>query len=585
MIKISDYLTKFLKEKNITHIFGYIGGMITHLTDSIDKEDGIDYIQVYHEQTASIAAEGYALIKNIPGVAISTSGPGATNMITGIADAYFASIPAIYITGQVNTYEYKWDKPIRQQGFQETDIVSIVKPITKYSKLISDKDNFIYELEKAYSLAISSRKGPVLLDIPMDIQRSYINPEQCTHYIEPASDITNCNHYNIKDIYHLIIKAQKPIVLIGGGCKEPSTKKILSHFLKKTKFPLVYSLIGKGIIHDNYEHNYGFIGSYGLRSSNISLANSDLIIALGTRLDVRQTGSKLDDFISNDKKIIHINIDPNELEHHRLGNRINIVDTVYNFLDKLNSLIDAKLIVNNKWIEFLNQIKYKYNQMKEIERFVSNSTPYNLIQIINSYSNSIDIITVDIGQNQMWAAQGLKIDKHQSFYTSGGLAPMGFAIPSAIGIAFANNKKNIISINGDGGFHISTQSLMLISQYNLPIKVIVINNKSLGMITQFQELYFNNRLTGTTHSKGYAVPNIEEISKAYDLPYFRLNNNDLSNNKLMDTIFKNTHNCIVEFLTDKNTTVSPKVEYDSTIDNPTPKLPIDEYNKTVFNVK
>ncbi|MCP4179762.1 MAG: thiamine pyrophosphate-binding protein [bacterium] len=584
-MKISDYLTKFLKEKKITYIFGYIGGMITHLTDSIDKEDGIDYIQVYHEQTASIAAEGYALIKNIPGVAISTSGPGATNMITGIADAYFGSIPTIYITGQVNTYEYKWDKPIRQQGFQETDIVSMVKSITKYSKLISDKNSFIYELEKAYSLAISGRKGPVLLDIPMNIQRSYIEPEQCNHYIESTSNITSSNHYNINDIYQLIIEAKKPIFLVGGGCREYSTKNILYNFLKKTNFPLVYSLMGKGIIHDDFDHNYGFIGSYGLRSSNIALANSDLIIALGTRLDVRQTGSKLDDFISNNKKIIHVNIDLNELEHHRLDNRINVFDTVCNFLDQLNFLIDKKLTINNEWVKFLNQIKYKYNQIKEIERFVTNPTPYNLIHTVNNYSKNIDIITVDIGQNQMWAAQGLKMDKHQSFYTSGGLAPMGFAIPSAIGASFANPQKKIISINGDGGFHISTQSLMLITQYNLPVKVIVINNKSLGMITQFQELYFNNRLTGTVHSKGYAVPNIEEIAKAYSLPYFRLNNSDLSNAKLMDTIFKNTHNCIVEFLTDKNTTVSPKVEYDSSIDNPTPKLPIEEYNSTIYHDK
>lgn len=572
MIRVADYISKFLVDKEITHVFGYIGGMITFIVDAINKTEGLKYIQVYHEQTASIAAEGYALVSGKPGVAISTSGPGATNMITGIADAYFASVPVIYITGQVSTKDYKWNKPIRQQGFQETDIVKIVEPITKYAKLISDAEQIPFELEKAYTIAISGRPGPVLLDIPIDIQKVEINDADNSSYKYEEIPFTP---YFIDEIGSLILKSQRPMILIGGGCKSTKKAEILKDFIYQKKFPIVYSLMGKGIISDTYKHNFGFIGSYGNRSSNISLINADLIIALGSRLDVRQTGADFESFLKNGKKIIHVDSDINELTHHRLSNRIIVNESVDIFINKLKPILNDYKLPEN-WISYLANIENNYNQEHEINRFVENKSPYKLIDTVNTYSNHIDIITSDIGQNQMWAAQHLNIKDKQRFFTSGGLAPMGFSIPAAIGMAIADSKLRIISINGDGGFHISLQSLMLIKQYNLNIKVIVINNQSLGMITQFQELYFNDNMVGTTKDSGYLVPNIMEIAKAYNIPYFSLEEADLENQNLLFEIFKNTKNCIVEYKVYGKPTVSPKLEYNSSYENPTPKLDQDE---------
>lgn len=424
-MKASDYIVEFFEKKGIKVIFGYIGGMVTHLVDSIDKNPNVRFVQTYHEQTAAIAAEGYAIESGLPGVAISTSGPGATNLITGIADAYFGSIPVVYITGQVNSYEYKYDKPIRQQGFQETDVVSIVRPITKYSVLVDKASNLCYELEKAYQIAISGRKGPVLLDITMDVTRTDINPETCLHYIPTK---TNKPEIDWESVLKAITRSKRPMLLIGGGCH--GFGKIIDDLLQKWHLPVVTSLMGRGIIDERYVNYIGMIGSYGNRDANMSISQCDLLIALGTRLDTRQTGAKIEEFIPN-ATIIHVDIDDKELLNHRLKNRICINSDVKTFLIGLFSQ-KIDLDIDTRWINWIYQIKSNYNQDKEIERFVENKAPYQFFQIFNEVSENDAVITVDIGQNQMWTAQTVRLKKGQRFVTSGGLAPMGFSLPAAI---------------------------------------------------------------------------------------------------------------------------------------------------------
>lgn len=572
-MKISDYIVEFLREREVKVVFGYIGGMITHFVDSLARSEGIDFIQVYHEQTASIAAEGYSKSSGNIGVAISTSGPGATNMITGIADAYFDSIPVIYITGQVNTNEYKYDKPIRQQGFQETNIVEIVKPITKYAVLVDKVDLIKYELEKAYSIAKSGRPGPVLLDIPMNIQREDVDVNGLLSYTADADRSTNIIDYNY--IIDLIRKSERPMVLAGSGVINSGAISLLERFAEKFNLPVVCSLLGKGAFNEESSKFIGMIGSYGNRCANIAVANVDLLIAIGTRLDTRQTGAMYDKFVSKGS-IIHVDIDSNELEYHRIENRLKIKDDASNFISNLLRYdITRNEELHNNWFSYLSNLKEKYNQKAEIDRFVENKIPYKIFEIFNTFSKEGDVFTVDIGQNQMWAAQSLILKENQKFVTSGGLAPMGFSIPAAIGFAFENPHRKIYSINGDGGFHISTQSLMLISQYNLPIKVFVLNNSSLGMITQFQELYFNNLKAATVEKGGYLVPGIKHIAAAYSIPYFRLTEYDLNDSDLIEEIMA-LRNCIVEYVIDGVTKVSPKLEYNKSIENPSPELPNDE---------
>lgn len=559
-MKASDYIVSFLHSKGVDVVFGYIGGMITHLVDSLDKNSDVRYIQTYHEQTAAIAAEGYAIESGKFGVAIATSGPGATNMMTGIADAYFGSIPVLYITGQVNSYEYKYDKPIRQQGFQETDVVSIVKPITKYAVMVDDAKNIRYELEKAIHIATTGRKGPVLIDLPMNISRAEINPDELLPYI--ADSITK-KQYDVKKALDAFVKAKNPMVLLGGGCM--GYGKQIEAFVRKHSLPVVTSLMGRGVIDETYDNYIGMVGSYGNRCANMAFEKVDMLLALGSRLDTRQTGAKIDSFMP-EGTIVHVDIDENELKSHRLENRIQINTDVLEFLQTIE---DCTIEKNKEWLLWLQELKAKYNQKNEVQNFVDNKAPYLFMEALNDITENGDVITTDVGQNQMWAAQSIKLKQGQKFITSGGLAPMGFSLPVAIGVAFANPSKEIYCLNGDGGFHMAIQSMLLISQYNLNIKVIVLNNASLGMITQFQHLYFDERMAGTTAKGGYLIPDMPAIAKAYGFSYQILTPDKLY--KLKDVLNVDKP-VLVDYQIEGLTTVSPKLEYNKPIYRPTPEV-------------
>lgn len=566
-MKASDYIVSFFEKQEIGYIFGYIGGMITHLVDSIDKNPNVQFIQTYHEQTASIAAEGYALESGKFGVAICTSGPGVTNMMTGIADAFFGNIPVVFISGQVNTYEYKYDKPIRQQGFQEMEVVNVVKPITNYAVLLDKAEDIRYELEKAVYLATTGRKGPVVIDLPMNISRTEINPDELRSFVP---DKEKELEFNVTEIVSLLESAKRPMLLLGGGSLGEGEK--IAEFLKQSNMPVLTSLMGRGATDETYENYVGMIGSYGNRCANMAIAKADLLIALGSRLDTRQTGAMYQEFLK-DGKIIHVDIDNNELESHRLENRVKVNTSAAHFLEKVNAGT-IKFGDYKEWNAWVSKIKAQYNQDKEIERFVENKAPYRFLQSLNEVTKENDIITVDVGQNEMWGAQTIKLKKGQRFVCSGGLAPMGFSMPVAIGMAFANPKKRIFCINGDGGFHMALQSMLLISQYNLNIKVIVMNNESLGMITQFQHLYFNDNMAGTTAKGGYLIPNMEHIAKSFGFPYHVMKEKSIHKDALSSDGF-----ALIDYQIDGLTTVCPKLEYNKPIWMPLPLLELDEYNE------
>ena len=579
MIKLSDYIAQFFFDKGIDVIFGFQGGMITHLVDSIARHPQMRFIQVYHEQTGAIAAESYARINGKPGICISTSGPGATNMITGIADAYFDSIPVIYITGQVNTYEYKYDKRVRQLGFQETDIVSIVRPITKYAVMIDDPVKIRYELEKAYYIAMEGRRGPVLLDIPMNIFRAEIVIETMDKFECEEKQFIHTPH--IEKAIEEINTAERPMCLIGGGVISAKATCWVEQLIRQTEIPFVTSLMGKGAIDETLPQYMGMIGSYGNRMANITIHEADVVIVLGSRLDTRQTGAKYESFLKNGR-IIHVDIDNGELEDHRIINkRLKIQGDIKDFITVISPKL-SNFKIRKEWTTYCQSIKERYNQEKEIKRFVQNKAPYQIIQRLNEYVEVNDIVTADVGQNQMWTAQTIVMKKGMRLLTSGGLAPMGYAMPAAVGAAFSTacNQK-IWAITGDGGFHISTQTLMLISQYKLPISVVIINNESLGMITQFQELYFDSLYAGTDSSGGYLVPHIEHIAKAYSIPYYKLYPSDMSNKLLLDKIVTERY-VIIEYMTGGKTTVSPKLEFDKSIENQTPYLTDEELASNMF---
>ena len=570
-MKSSDYIATFLRDQGIDTVFGYMGGMITHLADSLDKCQGIQFIQTYHEQTASMAAEGYAIGSDGIGCAISTSGPGATNMITGIADAYFDSVPVLYITGQVNSYEYKYDKPIRQQGFQETNVIDIVKSITKYAVLVDDAQNLRYELEKAIHIAKEGRKGPVLLDITMDVQRADITPDSMKRFVVPhITQDLQVSH--MKDIKYLIEKSKSPMVLLGGGCQSRKTSELLNEYLSANQVPVVTSLMGRGVIDETYKYYVGMVGSYGNRCANITISQADVLLVLGSRLDTRQTGAKIETFLKGGH-IIHVDIDDNELKCHRIKNQLHINMLVLDFLRKLKS-DNVQFNPSIEWLNYVRRIRNHYNQNEEITRFVQNKAPYHFIQSLNQILEEGDIVTTDVGQNQMWAAQTVKLKRRMKFITSGGLAPMGYSMPVAIGLNFTDVRHRTYCLCGDGGFHMSLQALGVIAQYHLPIKVIIMNNVSLGMITQFQHLYFKDNMVGTTKEGGYVVPSFKEMVKAYGIQYARMTKEDLNDSLRFRKIIEGAN--VIEYFIEGLTTVSPKLEYNQPIENPIPFLPDDE---------
>lgn len=582
-MKVSDYIVLFLHNRGVETVFGYSGGAITHLLDSLSQNSEIRFVQTYHEQTAAIAAEGYSCFSNTIGVALATSGPGATNMITGIADAYFDSIPALYITGQVNTYEYKGEKPIRQQGFQETDIVSIVRPITKYAVMISDPLMIRYELEKAWSIAITGRGGPVLLDIPMNVQRTEVDEKMLVGFeTSPSSEggLTYLDGFSRDNLMSLVANCKRPLLLLGSGVKLAGASEATQKFARQYRIPVVTSLLGKGSFPEDDKLNVGMIGSYGNRCANIALANADLVIVIGSRLDTRQTGTNLSSFVRGGR-VVRIDIDESEIHNSRLRNIDAVLGDIKLFIKELSSM--PWKIQLEDWLGYIEHLKLEYDQDAEVARNIENKKPYQVMDLLNRYAFYNQIFTVDIGQNQMFSAQKVRICDEQSWKTSGGLAPMGFALPCAIGAAFATNKERpIFAITGDGGLHISSQSLLLIAQYELPIKIILLNNRSLGMITQFQDLYFDRRKSGTTKESGYLVPDFCLLSESCGLPYARFEGEDLSSDKRLEQILQAKGPALIEFDIGEHTIVYPKLEVNKPLEDLNPRLGRDELQRAML---
>ena len=556
-MKLSDYLVNEIY--NITgtdKFFGYIGGMVSHIVDSIYKNKEVELVNNINEQSAGLSADGYARTCGKIGVAIATSGPGATNLVTPIADCYFDSVPVLFITGQVNTYEYN-NFNIRQNAFQETNIVDIVKSITKYAKTITNSKDIKYELQKAVSIANSGRKGPVLLDIPMDVQRENINPLTLKEYRHKKESLKKFS-FDFK----LIEKAKSPLILVGNGIKISSSFKLLDKVLKKYNIPVVESLHGVDCV-NSYKYNMGFIGTYGNRCGNLALYECDLLIVLGSRLDIRQTGGNLE-FLKN-KKIIHVDIDKAELDCPKFD-KIKINTDLSLFLTELDN---ANLTLNiDSWQKRCIKLKQKFSNENKIYKL-----PYLILTQIFKTLKRNTVITTDVGQNQMWCAQCADMKKGQKMLTSGGLGAMGFSLPAAIGASFCSN--NVVAVSGDGGFQMNIQELEVIKRRNLPVKIIVLNNNCLGMVRTFQELYFKNCYASTVFD--YSAPDFEKVSQAYGIDAVTINSNKF-NIKDIINLLKSDSPVLINLQFEQNTLVEPRLEFGNSIENASPQIDLSELN-------
>jgi acetolactate synthase-1/2/3 large subunit len=502
-MKASDYIVEYLYEQGVRNVYLLIGGMITHLVDSLNGR--IRIVDMHHEQAAAFAAEGEARISGVPGIAMATSGPGATNLITGIGSCYYDSYPAIFITGQVNLNEQKGDRNIRQLGFQETDIVSLVTSITKAAWRVKSPDELPNILEKAFIISRSGRPGPVLIDIPMDVQRADITAP--IGRVEYKND--NLEYNATEKLLLDLQSAKRPLILAGGGIRSARVINQFRQFVELVKVPVVNSLMAVDVLPYKNPLRIGMLGTYGNRWVNLAISRSDFILVLGSRLDIRQTGVNTTEFKS-DKIIYHV-----DCEWGEINNRVKECYPVWGYLrDFLDDVIGvSKFQDRHKWLDEIWKLRKEYPDTDEVEN-IPGINPNVLMHQISRMSKKATAYVVDVGNHQMWAAQSLELNSHQRFITSGGMGAMGYALPTAIGVSIASNEP-VVLVAGDGGFQLNIQELQTVAHNELPIKMIVINNRSLGMVRQFQQSYFNGQYPSTIW--GYSAPNFTKIAQAYGI--------------------------------------------------------------------
>lgn len=565
-MKLSDYVIKFISQQKVGHVFEVCGGAITHFLDSIYEKKNITAVSMHHEQAAAFAAEGYSKASGNIGIAMATSGPGATNLITGIASAFFDSTATLFITGQVNTYEFKFKRPVRQVGFQETDIVNIVKPIVKEAHLVINPRKISYYMEKSFSVARSGRPGPVLLDIPMDVQRSNISVNKLSFNIKNKHKKRKINARSIGKIVELLSLASRPVIIAGGGVGVSNARNELLALLKTTGIPLVSSLMGLDACPHDLPNFCGMLGTYGNRYANLTVANADLVLALGTRLDTRQTGTNPSTF-ARGAKLVHIDIDPREI-NNKVKADIAVISDIKDFLLILNKKLSGFNKLRIKfWLNKTLEYKEKYPSWKN--PIGKDIKPNFLMHLLSEVLPSDAIICLDVGQHQMWAGQSLKLRKGQSLITQGGMASMGSSLPMAIGASFAKPKKTVVVITGDGGFQLNMQELETVRHHKLAIKIILLNNKGYGMIRQFQKQYFNSRFQSTV--KGYSQPDFQRVVSAYGIHSARVA--DVSGlEKSLKGIFKNKNPEFLEIKLKDNNLVFPKLAVGRPIEEQDPLL-------------
>lgn len=578
-MKLSDYVANFL-EKQTNHIFVGNGGCVVHLLDSLDKKKGIDIVPCENEQGASIAAEAYYRVNNKIGVALATSGPGMINLTQGIACAYYDSIPSLYISGASPVSHLKGDRKVRQMGFQEMDVVDIVKPLTKYAVLVTDPLRIRYELEKLVYMAFEGRPGPVLLELPDDLQRAEINVRQ----LEPFVPKTKTNFVSdkvIEKISQLISKARKPVVVVGSGVKLGGVQNETKAFLKKTRIPFATTWATIDMFIDSSPNLIGNFGVSANRAGNFALQNSDLIISLGSRLDTHETGSRAEKFAPNAKKIV-VDIDKEELNK----NNGMIIDVKVNcdlkvFLKALNS---AKIEIPNlkKWARRIKDWRQMYPVcLEKYYHQKSKVNPYVFMNELSQETKKGDIVITDAGGTLTWTMQAYKIRKPQLLFSAFNHSPMGYALPASIGAQYAAPKKQVICITGDGGLQMNIQELETIVFNKLPIKIFMINNGEYGIIKQTQDTWLDSKYVASDPGSKVGFPDFQKVAKAYKMRVFEIRNH-LELNKVIKKVLAYKGSAFCDVKVKSGQKIVPKLEFGRSLEDLSPLLSRDELAANMF---
>lgn len=545
----AEIVVEALKREKVDIIFGYPGGVLLPLCDRL-YDSGIKVILVRHEQGAAHAADGYARSSGKVGVCMATSGPGATNLVTGIATAYMDSVPIVAITGQVATHL------IGSDAFQEVDTTGITRPITKHNYLIKDAREIARTIKEAFYIAKSGRPGPVLIDLPVDVQRAEAKFEYPdTVEIRSYKPTYEGHPLQIERAWKAIKEAKRPLLLVGGGVVSSEASEQLRNFVDKTGIPVVFTLMGLGTISGDHPLALGMLGMHGTKYANYAVVESDLLIAVGCRFDDRITG-KIDTF-APDARIIHIDIDPSSISKNIVVD-IPIVGDAKNILGKLCE--KAEKLQIEPWVKKIKEWKEKHPLTYD----KNGLKPQYIIEKLSSLLPDDAIICTEVGQNQMWTAQYYKFRKPRTLITSGGLGTMGFGFPAAIGAQVANPGKIVVDIAGDGSIQMNIQELATAVYNKLPVKIIILNNCYLGMVRQWQQLFYKKRYAYTCLKN--AQPDFVKLADAYGAVGYRVNSSEEFDKIIPDVLKERGKPVIVDCRIYEEENVFPMVPAGASLD-------------------
>ncbi|MGR6063821.1 acetolactate synthase large subunit [Bacillus velezensis] len=511
-------LIESLKKENVEMIFGYPGGAVLPIYDKL-YQSGLVHILPRHEQGAIHAAEGYARVSGKPGVVIATSGPGATNLVTGLADAMIDSLPLVVFTGQVAT------SVIGSDAFQEADILGITMPITKHSYQVRRPEDLPRVIKEAFHIATTGRPGPVLIDIPKDVA-AFEGEFRYDHEINLPGyqPVKEPNYLQIRKLVEAVSSAKKPVILAGAGVLYGKASEDLKNYAEQQQIPVAHTLLGLGGFPADHPLFLGMAGMHGTYTANMALYHCDLLISIGARFDDRVTGN-LKHFAKS-AKVAHIDIDPAEIGK--------IIETQIPVVGDSKIVLQELLKQNGKqgqteeWKQQLSEWKEEY-PLWYTDDSEEGLKPQKLIEYIHQFTNGEAIVATDVGQHQMWAAQFYPFRKADKWVTSGGLGTMGFGLPAAIGAQLADRNATVVAILGDGGFQMTLQELDVIRQLNLPVKVVILNNECLGMVRQWQEIFYEERYS---ESKFSAQPDFVKLSEAYGIKGVRISSEEEAEEEL-----------------------------------------------------
>lgn len=525
-MKISDYVMKFISELGVKQVFYISGGGAMHLNDSLGRNENLEGICMLHEQGASIAAEAYARITEGYGACLVTSGPGGTNAITGLAGAYYDSAPVIFISGQVKRADLVNDQNIRQFGIQETDIVSIAEPISKYAVQIKEPKDIRYELEKATAIAVNGKPGPVWIDIPLDIQAMQVDIESLKRYDVSELREYPCKKEDIDKTIELFNKSKRPVLILGNGIRLAGGVEEARKLYELLNVPVMTSWNGVDLIEDSHPLFYGRPGAVGHRHSNFIQQNADFVLTIGTRLNLLSTGYNFDSFLEKANHVM-VEIDESEMKKKSVHPKLAVNCDAKAFIEVLfERKNEVNTEIRTEWIEHCNNLRDKY------PRFIPEQEPrdgfvstYNLVDVISNKMTENDIYQfTSSGTSVDIAMKIFRIKKGQRAFLTKGLAAMGYDLPAAIGSCIASGGKRTVCVTGDGSVVMNIQELEVLKRLQLPIKIFVVDNNGYSMIYGSQNGNFKGNLTGCTPESGLTLPDIKKVAEAFGIKGYHIDN-------------------------------------------------------------